>query len=149
LSRTLTKPEKTGFLDPALADRLRKMASFRNLAVDEYASLDPRIVNQFGLFSFMNRPDARLDEWLGRDVNQVPTLAKKIVIPVALKWEVRDKLDQMNMTERVMMPGLDGLCTWLKRWYSPKNPAGTTVPPAAALGRGRPGKSARRRGGQR
>src|SRR5262245_44389082 len=30
----------------------------------EPPSLDPRIVNQWGLFSFMNRIDLRLDEWL-------------------------------------------------------------------------------------
>jgi hypothetical protein len=44
----------------------------------------------------------------------------KVVIDKSLKWEVRDKLDQCNMTERVLFPGLDGVCAWLKRHYKPR-----------------------------
>ena len=79
-------------------------------------SLDDRIVNQFALFSLMSSPRAQMDPWLHAHKH----LWHKIVIPAKLKWEVRDKLDQANITERVLFPGLDGLSRWLKRYYSPR-----------------------------
>jgi hypothetical protein len=83
----------------------------------EPPALDERIVNQYALFSVLPSPDARLDEWLERH----PGHARRIVLPAELKWEVRDKLDQANITERVLFPGLDGLATWLKRYFSPRD----------------------------
>ncbi len=87
----------------------------------EPPSLDERIVNQFALFSLMSSPTAELYEWL----DDKPELFRKVIIPAALKWEVRDKLDQANITERVLFPGLDGLSAWLKRYYSPASGANT------------------------
>ncbi|RPI21294.1 MAG: FRG domain-containing protein [Chloroflexota bacterium] len=79
----------------------------------EPPSIDERIINQFALFSLMSSPKACLDEWL----IERPDLFRKIIFPAELKWEVRDKLDQANITERVLFPGLDGLSAWLKRQY--------------------------------
>src|SRR5207247_11338739 len=71
----------------------------------EPPSLDDRIVNQYALFSTMSRATASLNPWLETHAD----LARKIIIPSELKWEVRDKLDQANVNERVLFPGLDGL----------------------------------------
>jgi hypothetical protein len=86
------------------------------VAFFEPPSLDSRIVNQFALFSVLSSPDARLDRWLC----DRPEAWRKLVIPAALKWEIRDKLDQANITERVLYGGLDGLSRWLARYYTPK-----------------------------
>jgi hypothetical protein len=86
----------------------------------EPPSLDLRIVNQVALFSFLSRTDTRMDEWLLNKSGECPQVFKKILVPAAVKWEVRDKLDQANINERVLFPGLDGLSSWLKRWYLPK-----------------------------
>ena len=82
----------------------------------EPPSLDDRIVNQFALFSLMSSPQAQLQDWLRNH----PDLYFRLVIPAGLKWEVRDKLDQANITERVLFPGLDGLGAWLARYYRPR-----------------------------
>lgn len=87
----------------------------------EPPSLDSRIVNQYGLFSVLSSPTLAVDEWL----KQHKDLAKRIVIPHGLRWEVRDKLDQANVNERVLFPGLDGLSSWLRRHYAPPNLANT------------------------
>jgi hypothetical protein len=84
----------------------------------EPPSLDARIVNQFALFSLMSDPSAVFDEWLLSH----PDYFRRLIIPAELKWEIRDKLDQANITERVLFPGLDGLSLWLTRHYSPREP---------------------------
>ena len=84
----------------------------------EPPSLDERIVNQFALFSVMNAPSSRLDTFLENQEQGV----RRLIIPAKLKHEVRDKLDQANITERVLFPGLDGLSRWLRRYYLPRPP---------------------------
>jgi hypothetical protein len=70
------------------------------------------------LFSLLPSASARLDHWL----ESHPTLFRQVVVPAELKWEVRDKLDQANINERTLFPGLDGLSRWLERYYLPKSP---------------------------
>ena len=86
----------------------------------EPPAIDLRILNQFALFSLMSSPTADMDDWL----RQHPSLCRQVVIPAELKWEIRDKLDQANVNERILFPGLDGLSRWLTRYYMPA-PAGT------------------------
>jgi hypothetical protein len=82
----------------------------------EPPSIDDRIVNQHAVFSITSRASTSPHDWL----HARPDVVKKMVISKELKWEVRDKLDQANITERVLFPGLDGLCSWLRRYYSPR-----------------------------
>jgi hypothetical protein len=82
----------------------------------EPPSLDARIVHQYALFSLMSTAQSVLHDWLANR----PDLYFRIILPARLKWEVRDKLDQANITERVLLPGLGGLSRWLHRHYSPR-----------------------------
>jgi hypothetical protein len=122
LRELLAEEGADAFTAEMLTSVARTLAEFDALSSSEFVafleppSLDERIVNQFALFSVTSSPMVRLDEWL----QQHPEVFRALVIPAELKWEVRDKLDQANITERVLYPGLDGLSRWLKRYYMPK-----------------------------
>jgi len=91
----------------------------------EPPSFDQRIVNQYALLSTTRNPRTVVSDWLLKH----PELYNRIIIPQELKWEFRDRLDQINITERIIYPGLDGLCSWLKRWYcSKKQPTLASFP---------------------
>ncbi len=94
-------------------DNLRPLDPF--VLFFEPPSLDARIINQWAIFSIMPGANLILSDFL----KQHPNLYDRIIIPKELKWEIRDKLDQDNVTERMLFPGLDGLSTWLKRYYGP------------------------------
>lgn len=81
----------------------------------EPPAVDRRILNQFALFSLMSDPAARFHDWLHAHAD----LYRRVTVPAALKWEIRDQLDQANINERVLFPGLDGLSRWLARYYTP------------------------------
>lgn len=97
----------------------------------EPPALDDRIVNQAACHSIMSPSNSRLDHWFAENA---PELCRRIIIPASVKLEIRDKLDMMNITERLIYPGLDGLSRWLKRYYSPLNIAEIVYP--AGVGKG-------------
>lgn len=105
-----------------LAETMPSLNELDTLAPEPFAlffeppSIDDRIVNQFAFFSVISNPSIALDDWL----RERPGLWRRIIIPAELKWEIRDKLDQSNVTERVLFPGLPGLTAWLRRHYSPR-----------------------------
>ena len=114
-SDTLTVEMLGGFDTFAAFDRL---ASTPFVVFMEPPAIDRRILNQHALFSLMSSPTARLDEWLHAN----PDLFRRVTIPAAAKWEIRDKLDQANINERILFPSLEGLCRWLGRYYMPPPP---------------------------
>ena len=113
-SQTLTIDMLNGFSTLDVFDRLSEEPF---VVFVEPPSLDARMLNQFALFSLMPGSATQLEPWL--DAHQ--PLVRRIVVPAELKWEVRDKLDQANINERTLFPGLDGLSRWLARYYLPRD----------------------------
>ena len=83
------------------------------MVVIEPPSIDPRIINQYSFFSVIPSGMTDIEDFLDR--NTVHTA--KYIIGRELRWRVRDMLDQLNINERIVYPGLDGLSTWLARYY--------------------------------
>ncbi len=81
----------------------------------EPPSLDDRIVNQSAVLSAMSDPRASMEHWLDAH----PAACVCMLITPEAKADIRERLDQGNVTERVLMPGLDGLAAWLRRYYAP------------------------------
>lgn len=81
----------------------------------EPPSLDDRIINQSAVFSALSDAAASMEDWLRTHTD----LWHAWRITVEGKAEIRARLDQANVTERVLMPGLDGLAAWLRRYYRP------------------------------
>jgi len=124
MSDTITVDMLAGFPTLQSFDRLARTPF---VIFMEPPALDRRILHQHALFSLMSSPMARLDDWLRTH----PSLVRRVLVPARAKWEIRDKLDQANINERVLFPDLEGLCRWLARYYTP--------PPEATSARdGRP-----------
>lgn len=83
------------------------------MVIIEPPSLDYRIINQFSFFLVVPNDVTDVEKFL--DENTSNTI--KYVINKDLRWRIRDMLDQLNVSERTMFPGLDGLSKWLGRHY--------------------------------
>ena len=79
----------------------------------EPPSMDRRIVNQYSFFSAIPSQITDLEAFL--DTHTENTV--KYVIDKRLRWELRDILDQLNINERMIHPGKDGIAKWLARHY--------------------------------
>ena len=79
----------------------------------EPPSVDQRIISQFGNFLVvplhMPSIEGFLEEYAADTV--------RYIISKDLCWRIRDMLDQLNVSERTVYPGLDGLSLWLARHY--------------------------------
>jgi hypothetical protein len=120
LRKVLERDDVNIFTTEILNRVATTLQEFDALGKDEFVvffeppSLDERIVNQFALFSLPSSASLQLEELLKRR----EAMYRRIIFPATLKWEIRDKLDQANITERVLFPGLDGLSMWLKRYFT-------------------------------
>ena len=79
----------------------------------EPPSIDDRIVNQYSYFSITPHGITNIEEYLTRNTQ----LTKKYVIDKELIWRIRDLLDRLNISERLVYPGLEGILKWIKRYY--------------------------------
>lgn len=105
----------------------------------EPPSLDERIVNQAAVLSALSGARCHMEEWLEAQ----PALWRAWRIPPEVKAEVRERLDQAHVNERVLLPGLDGLAAWLRRYYSPRHSAPDDLGGATM---GSPGATAQQEG---
>jgi hypothetical protein len=141
--KRLLQQEGSDTFTVEMLSAFRSLREFDALSRDPFVvfveppAVDRRILNQLALFSLMSDPSATLDDWLRSHSN----LCRQVAIPAALKWEIRDKLDQANVNERVLFPGLDGLSRWLTRYYTPTGGRGN--PPADEQVETRTGKARR------
>lgn len=79
----------------------------------EPPSIDQRIVNQYSFFTIVPRGIVNLEEYLYAHTSNTV----KYVIDRSFRWDLRNILDQLNMNERMIYPGLDGIAKWLARHY--------------------------------
>lgn len=84
-----------------------------SMVILEPPSIDPRIVNQYAFFSVIPGQVISIEEFL----NTYTSNTVKYIINKDLKWRIRDFLDEANISERTVYPGLDGICKWLARHY--------------------------------
>jgi len=122
LGRALRAEGATVFTTELLHEHAATLEAFDRLSdAEPFAlffeppSLDERIVNQSAVFSALSDPAASMEDWLQAH----PGLWHAWRITADAKGEIRERLDQANVTERVLMPGLDGLAAWLRRYYGP------------------------------
>ena len=87
------------------------------MVIIEPPSTNDRIINQYSFFSIVPTDMADIEAFLDRRTEHTV----KYIIDRHLRWRVRDMLDQLNMSERIIYPGLDGLSKWIARHYYVKS----------------------------
>jgi hypothetical protein len=105
LSTAFPRLEDFDAAAPSLAER--------SLLFFEPPSISPRIINQYAFFSIMPDPDSKIDEYLEARAH----LCWKVIVPAGLKKDIRERLLVMNVSERTIYPGLDGLSQWIRVYY--------------------------------
>lgn len=84
-----------------------------SMLVIEPPSFNARIVNQYSFFTVIPLDMDDIESFL--DTNTENTV--KFIIDKDLRWRIRDMLDDLNMSERSVYPGLEGVSKWIARHY--------------------------------
>ena len=85
----------------------------QSMVVVEPPSINSRIINQYSFFSIIPTDMKDIEGFLDRRTEHTV----KYVIDRKLRWRVRDMLDSLNISERLLYPGLEGLSKWIARHY--------------------------------
>ncbi len=84
-----------------------------SMVIVEPPSTNNRIIMQYSFFSVIPTGIPDIEKFLDNYTNNTV----KYVIDAKLRWRVRDMLDSLNISERLLYPGLDGLSKWIARHY--------------------------------
>ncbi len=79
----------------------------------EPPSISQRIINQYSFFSVIPSAITDIEAFFEEHTRQTV----RFVINKDIRWDIRDLLDQYNVNERIIYPGLDGLTKWITRHY--------------------------------
>ncbi len=94
-------------------DEYDKDMDGRSLVTIEPPTIDQRIANQYSFFTVVPPEIEDLAKFL--DENTENTV--RYIIDRKIRWDLRDTLDQLNMNERMIYPGKEGVAKWLARHY--------------------------------
>ena len=92
--------------------KLRDIDEDQAVILLEPPAIDARIINQYSFFSIVPS-SLEMETFLSSTKNTV-----KYIIPKNIRHEIRKMLDKLNISERTMLPGLDGMCAQLNRFYN-------------------------------
>ena len=85
----------------------------RSMVIIEPPSTNNRIIMQYSFFSAIPTDMTDIEKFLNDHTGNTV----KYIIDRNLRWRVRDMLDSLNISERMLFPGLDGLSKWIARHY--------------------------------
>ena len=85
----------------------------RSMVIIEPPSTNDRIIMQYSFFSVIPMGMKDIEGFLNTHTKNTV----KYVIDRQLRWRVRDMLDSLNISERLLYPGLEGLSKWIARHY--------------------------------
>ena len=120
LSQELTMTRAQSFTVTMLERHATNLEEFEALSDKPFfifyepASQSNRMSNQYALFSMCSKKEYSIEDL----IDENDTSLYKIIIPKNVKLEIRDKLDYINISERLIYPGLDGICSWITRRYA-------------------------------
>jgi hypothetical protein len=118
-SDALRKHNAFVFSVDTLSELVDDLGSYdRDMGDSAFASIEPpsvdqRIINQYSFFSIIPNGMTDIEGFLEKHTSDTT----KFIIKKEIRWDVRDLLDQLNINERILYPGLDGLSRSLARHY--------------------------------